>query len=336
MDGTQESARGHLVLTATGFQGHARLLSLGWAALEDLLHQEPELRGLPHGRTGLILCLPDLESRRSRPPPPTTPPQNPEVSHPHRIPPSSPEGRELCAQLTRLGKLSIPEANWSDIRWGHAGPALAIHKALQSLRTRDWNRCLIGGFDSLVDPNALEWLHDVRRLRVPDKPDGIIPGEAASFILLERFDAARERGANTHAVVTEAAATHESHHYMARQTSTALALAEAISRVLSTSHDPAPDQVWLIGDHNGETYRAHEWGCMLVRLAAQFPSLRVNDTWFPASSFGDTGAASMTLGICMAVRAFRRGYHRAPTALITASSDAGLRGALCIGQHETI
>jgi 3-oxoacyl-[acyl-carrier-protein] synthase-1 len=219
---------------------------------------------------------------------------------------------------------------------GTPGPALAIHKALQALRTRNWSRCLIGAFDSLVDANALEWLHDARRLRVPDKPDGIIPGEAASFILLERFDEARDRGANIQAVVTEAAFTHESHHYMARRTSTALALAEAISQVLSTSYDPAPDQAWLIGDHNGETYRAHEWGCLLVRLAARFPSLRVNDTWFPASSFGDTGAASMALGICMAVRAFRRGYHRAPTALITSSSDTGPRGALRIGQHETI
>lgn len=332
-DGTVEPALGHPVLAATGFRGKAKLLCLGWPALEDLLQQEPGFRELSHERTGLLLCLPARELRRPRAREQETPAQ---VNLAGSTPASdgSTGGRELCARLMELAGLPIPPQNHGDAAWGHAGLAPVVRQAVHALRTGQWSRCLIGAIESLVEPDALEWLHEVRRLKSADKADGLLPGEAAAFLLLERFDEARRRGANILAVVTDAAAAEEPHHYLSGRPSTAGAQLEAVARVLSSDHGPTPAEVWLISDHNGETYRAHEWGCFLVRLAARFPSVRVNASWFPAASFGDTGAASMAIGACMAVRAFRRGYHQAPTALICSASDAGLRGMLRLDQYE--
>lgn len=334
-DGSQENARGHPVLSVTGFRGNARLLSLGWAALEDLLRQQPGIRKLQPDRTGLLLCLPSLKSRQV--------PERTRTLHLQHfedesliIPPSSsPGGRDLCARLTQLGRLSVPEANWADTCSGHAGLALMISFALESLRTYRLSQCLIGALDSLVEPAALEWLHGIRRLKLPDKPDGIIPGEAGVFILLERIDEAQRRGVDALATVTQATVAYEPHHLQSGRPSTAKAQAQAFSQVLEMPHAPLPAEVWLLSDHNGETYRAHEWGCLLMRLGSQFPSVRVNATWLPAISFGDTGAASMALSACMAVRAFTRGYHPAPTALLSSSSDTGLRGAVRIESRGT-
>lgn len=333
-DGTEVRVSGHIVRTATGFHGSARLLSLGWSALEDLLRTQPELRTLPHAHTGLLLCLPDPTSRRPRQPADETQAQASQSPPAPRPPALSPGGRELCSHLTRLAGLPIPEHHWGDACQGHAGPALMLHQALLALRTRQWSRCLLGALDSLVDEQALEWLHETGRLKAPDTPDGIVPGEAGVFIMLERFDEARRRGANILAVATEVAVTHEAQHFLTGHPSSALAQVAALSQILSPQHAPAPREVLLINDHNGETYRANEWGSLLIRLAAQFPSVRVNAAWFPAMCFGDTGAASMALGICMATRSFHRGYHRAPTALLLSSSDAGPRGALRLDHPE--
>lgn len=52
--------------------------------------------------------------------------------------------------------------------------------------------------------------------------------------------------------------------------------------------------------------------------------------WHPADCLGDTGAASGPTLICLAVRAFQRGYGGPGGALVTSVSDRGERAAACI------
>ena len=71
-----------------------------------------------------------------------------------------------------------------------------------------------------------------------------------------------------------------------------------------------------------------EWGNAVVRLVAQSPRFAEPVLWYPAASFGDTGAASGAVALCMAIRAFERGYAPAQTATIISSADGSNRAAV--------
>ncbi len=58
--------------------------------------------------------------------------------------------------------------------------------------------------------------------------------------------------------------------------------------------------------------------------------------WYPAGSFGDTGAVGGALAICLATSAFERGYAPAPSVGILSSADAGRRAAALIQMPERI
>jgi 3-oxoacyl-[acyl-carrier-protein] synthase-1 len=84
---------------------------------------------------------------------------------------------------------------------------------------------------------------------------------------------------------------------------------------------------WVVSDHNGEFYRAVDWGNALVRLRARGEAFADPVTWYPATSFGDTGAVSSLVGICLVGRAWSRAYAPASTAVIAAASDGPERAA---------
>ncbi len=89
--------------------------------------------------------------------------------------------------------------------------------------------------------------------------------------------------------------------------------------------------IWLLIDHNGEAYRAADWAYALVRLIAQDYRFREAPVWYPAVSFGDTGAASGIAALGTVLSAFERDYAPAETAVICSSDDGPGRSALIVG-----
>lgn len=306
-DGTEAPAKGHPVDSAAGFRGFAKLLSLGWGALEDLLARD-DLRGLHPERTGIVLCLPDLGARR-----------------PANAPPLGWTAEDLCARLTELASLPIPESNWTGVTSGHAGVLHAVADAVAKLRAGRLERCLVGSVDSLLDPEALGWLLASGRLKTNDRPNGLSPGEAGVFFVLERFDQARRRDAVALATIAGVALGSEPHHALSEGPGSGEGLARVIDELYAAT---GPGSAWLLTDHNGESYRANELGMAMVRLAPKLPAISGARRWFPAASFGETGAASAALAVGLAARAFARGYAEAESAVVLASSDGPARGAL--------
>lgn len=300
-DGTDASIVGHPILTAAGFQGMGKLICLGSAALEDLLEANDIRSEIPE-KIGFSVCL--------RAP----------------LPDAPLDGKRLCSRLSALASLPIPEGNWSYLDEGHAGFAHAIMVASAKLRAGVWHRCLVGGIDSLLDEAALESLIDSGRLKTPDKPDGLQPGEAGAFVLLERFDLAQRRGAKVMAVIAGAAIATEQGHAESEQPCQGAGLTQAILQLFDGSQ--AREGLWLLSDQNGEHFRASELGHTLARASQGVPALGAALRWYPAASFGDTGAASAALAACLSARAFVRGYAPAPSALIVSSSDREHRSAL--------
>jgi hypothetical protein len=83
-------------------------------------------------------------------------------------------------------------------------------------------------------------------------------------------------------------------------------------------------------DLNGEPRRADIWGNALVRARGQQPSLDTLRTLIPATNFGDVGAATGGLFICLALAALARGYAGGDEVLLV-SSAAGDGAARALG-----
>jgi 3-oxoacyl-[acyl-carrier-protein] synthase-1 len=112
---------------------------------------------------------------------------------------------------------------------------------------------------------------------------------------------------------------------------------EGLSKALRGALEALPSGVkvdQVIGDLNGEPYRADELGFSAVRIAKQLSE--PGRVIAPAASWGDVGAASAPLFAGLAVEAARRGYARGPSTLLFAGSEGGDRGAALVYSEPAI
>ena len=84
-------------------------------------------------------------------------------------------------------------------------------------------------------------------------------------------------------------------------------------------------------DLNGEDAREADWGHALVRVRAALGTTP-RFVRIPATSLGDTGAASGAIAICAAVRSHVRAYARAPEILVCSSAETGDVMTACVAR----
>ncbi|MBU8897966.1 hypothetical protein DRW03_32660 [Corallococcus sp. H22C18031201] len=315
-----EPARGIGIPWLTeGFSGHARLAVLATEALLDLLSRtDRELLG---PRCAFHLCAPNgyylqqLAEREAVPP----------ANHEERL--ASYQQRLIPAVLRSARLHATPKVQ--PLALGETGFMLALQDAHRQLEAGTIDSCIIGGVDSLMEPGLVDALDQLRLLKSPGNPVGLLPGEASAFILVERGDTAVRRGARILATMDAPHVDAEPVHRLSRNPALGGALVRCIRRTLASLGEPRDQALRVIAALNGDSYRATDWGHALVTLRAH-GYLGDSPTWYPASSFGETGAASGPLGICMAVRGFERGYLPESSALLWVCGDEGGRGSLLI------
>ena len=110
------------------------------------------------------------------------------------------------------------------------------------------------------------------------------------------------------------------------------AILNAVARSGSLDDDGPP---WIVTDQNGEHYRAMEWGHALVRSLPSHPALADSLLWYPAMSFGDTGAASAGVGAALVLHAFRRDYAPGRKATVLSVSEGPGRAAIILRNCNT-
>ena len=297
--------RGHPAMgVAPGFQGIARFLKLGLMALEDL-GGAIDLAKLNPARIGVILVLPASSAELERAP------------------------GELLNRLCKLGRLEVDPRNTRTVLDGRIGVVNAIREARQRLQSNQIDHCLVGAIDSLLIGARMAELIETEKIKTVDNPVGIVPGEAACFLLIERMGWAKRRGGTIGAVMQtpSVSASPDPEETGPDQQAPGKALSEVMLQALSNVGGAPMTRGTLYADLNGTTPRAVDFGNALVYLAPVYPL----DGWtraFPADSFGETGAASAALAICMAVRTFVRGYSEMNQALIIISSVSGGKAAL--------
>ncbi len=221
-------------------------------------------------------------------------------------------------QAERLSSVEI-------IREGNAGGVLALLKSIALLKRGEMKACIIGGVDSLVEYPSLAWLEEKERLKTDDRPNGLIPGEAAGFLVLELESTAEKRGAPVLGEILSGAHTKEDADIFSDKPLLAKGLSESIRNTLESAQMESNNLNGIICDLNGENYRFKEWGIVQSRVFdGSSPAL---DLWHPAEYIGDIGAASIVVHIAIGVAAIKNNYFNGSNLLIWASSDMGGRGS---------
>jgi len=225
-------------------------------------------------------------------------------------------GARLCAELVRREGLAISPDHQRLVPQGHTSVLSAVAKAAEALAHGRVRRALVLGVDSLVGEDELQWLAFHRRLKTPERPVGLMPGEAAAALLLESEAEARRRQAVPAGFVTAVEVLEPPREI--RDEPPGLLLAHAIEATAAQ----APRIHTIYGDLNGEEWRARQWGTALVRFSQHPPFQGVRQSW-PATSLGDTGAASGAIHLALACRTFLRNPASGDTALVWSQADSG-------------
>lgn len=339
-DGSVSGITGHVVPEVTrGFEGNARLLRLAQAGLTDLRSRihEDFLRSLAQSffylsiadprriYTGLELVL-DESSRQGL---------EQEAQESGQTTFDGDEVRHLlvtAAQLARWpGEIIIRFVSCS----GHAGVAQALAEAIEDLRTNRVTTAIVAGIDTLLAEDTLAWLNNTGRLRTPNLSSGLEPGEAAAFLVIENSDRGTAKHQPVNAIVEDVRLETESGTLLSGEQPRGYGLERTLRTVMDSAKWEEFSPPWVVTDQNGELHRALDWGNAMVRLRACSVGFAAPLLWYPAMSFGDTGAASGGVAVCMVACAFERDYAPSRCAFVLSSSDGPGRAAIVLRSPTT-
>ncbi len=210
---------------------------------------------------------------------------------------------------------------------GHAAGLMAMESARKLLSEGNCEFCLVGGVDSYIDPDTLDWIEDNEQLHIPSNAWGFIPGEAAAFCLL-----CSEKTASRYLLPVKAqllsAATALEKNCIKTET---VCIGEGLTAAVREAIQALPEGTKIhqtYCDQNGEAYRADEFGFMLARLSEHF--IDPSEYIAPADCWGDVGAASGALFVNLFCAAVEKEYGNGPIAVLWSSSEAGERAAVIL------
>jgi 3-oxoacyl-[acyl-carrier-protein] synthase-1 len=235
------------------------------------------------------------------------------------------DARTVLSGVERLVDVPVEVSEVRGFTQGHAAGLVALALATEQIRQGTLEACLVGGVDSYFQPEAMEWLEANRQLVGVDTRSAFIPGEGAGVCVLMAERLSRRLRLDAQAGVLSVSVGVETK----RIKTSDVCLGEGLTATVQGALDGLPPPAQLIDDIicdiNGERYRGEEWGFVCLRLPQYFKAPTAYTS--PASSWGDTGAASGTLFAMLACQAAARGYATGPRTMLWAGSEGGQRAA---------
>jgi 3-oxoacyl-[acyl-carrier-protein] synthase-1 len=214
---------------------------------------------------------------------------------------------------------------------GNPAAIEALDQARRVLQAQPETICIVGGLDSLLDNETLDYFEGDARLKSTTygRHQGLIPGEGMGFLVLESAEFAQRRARRPLAQVLGAGLAREPAPLRSPDPSTFTGLTEACRAALTEAGSTAAPIDAIIGDLNGEFFRAKEWAHTELRCLA--PAAGERQLWHPADCFGDVGAATGALLVNFGVSLLKAGAA-ASRVLCFCSDDDGARGAVVLGR----
>lgn len=316
-----------------GFVGPAKALIIGGYALNGLINKINS-DDLDLERTGIILNLSDgflIDAYAISDSEDGTDSIRPFFSEKREQ-----EYGEFIKQLLDGVGLEIPPSNQKLLFGGRSGLAHALKNAVTSIQNGHFEKCIIGGIDSCIEPQFLAAAAQMTLLKTSTNPNGFIPGEGAGFIILEKISEEKIQGEESKAIIGSVAVQFESENAnrLSDDSPVLTALTETINTVMAHALTSGQKIGLIIGDLNGDEYKAMEWGYASIRLENKY-NLGSLPLWLPAINFGETGAAAGVFAICMCIKGFQRGYSSSEKGtLIFLSGDNGEKAALTLFRNK--
>ena len=207
---------------------------------------------------------------------------------------------------------------------GRAAGLAAVHKASAAIASGRIAGALVGGVDSLIRPKTYERLTAAGFVKGPANDRGILPGEAAAFLVIEKQPLNGRRLAliQSSSIADEPTVGTDSPNQ-----------AQGLTRAVREARSAASvsDMPLFICDLNGDRYRALEWGLVFARalgdLRWRYDLATSGKLWHPADCIGDTGAASGLVNCVWAAEALHKGYALTDQVLVWGASEERLRAA---------
>ena len=231
---------------------------------------------------------------------------------------------KLSDEVKKLSTESYLISETAIIAKGHSAGLMAFESASQEIIKRTCEFCLIGGVDSYIDPDTLDWLEDNEQVHMPSNAWGFLPGEAAAFCLICSRNTAHKYNLPIRAQLVAISTALEKNKIKTKT----VCIGEGLTQAVRNTLEALPKEFridYTVCDQNGEAYRADEFGFMLARLSEYF--IDPSDFMAPADCWGDVGAASGPLFINLIIFAAEKGYARGPHTLLWTSSEGGERTA---------
>jgi 3-oxoacyl-[acyl-carrier-protein] synthase-1 len=238
-------------------------------------------------------------------------------------------GQSREAFLQAVTQSIEPRVAYSEIAPdGGAGIADALRIAGDLLWRGDVDSCLVGGVDSLINPQDVQRLRATSRMLEPDNPQGLIPSEGAAFLLVSLTN----RSGRAMAQVVGTGTALEQDNVLGPRFSRGLAFETALQAAISSASTPESNISLRVSTVNGEHYAV--WESMF--FATRFYRTRRErlPLWYTAASVGELGAASGAAAVMLAAMGIGGGYAPGPFAMCESASETGLRGACLIGPAE--
>ena len=232
--------------------------------------------------------------------------------------------RWLLPFLERRLGWSLPTDRVWIIQQGRTSVFRGLAEARQLMTRQGVSRCVVAGVESAVDETSVSWLYKTRRLKTPENPDGLYPGEAAAAA--EIF-AVPQRSVDD-VRITGLGFGEEPNPIGTSRPCRADGLTAAVRAALAEAQLDFGDLDGRISDVTGEQYYFREASLVLSRLLRRhknsFP------LWHCADAIGDVGATVGAVLLGLAATALRKGYAPGPNLICQTSAESGERAAAIV------
>jgi 3-oxoacyl-[acyl-carrier-protein] synthase-1 len=213
---------------------------------------------------------------------------------------------------------------------GSCSAQLSLGRAADLLAKPSIRRCVVGAVDTQLQLRTIRWHEAHSRLKCSYITDGLIPAEAACFVVLESEPTARARGAKILARIASVNVAREAATILSDRPNTAAGLTKVVRATLAEGGVRPGDVGMVWSDLNGESYRAREWAFAEVRLGFTTST----ELMHPADCHGDLGAATDAGLLGLAALSHATGWSDGKPLLVISGSEGGLRAASLLTASE--
>lgn len=213
---------------------------------------------------------------------------------------------------------------------------VALRAAGQALETRACEQAVVIGVDSLVEEANVDQVLGEGRLKSGAQPNGFHPGEGAAALVLRRAPLAPGGPVTERMRIESAEIEVEPREPSVPPRPSQAALVRVLAKFLAAGDSVMEHVGGLLTDLNGEPHRVQVLWQALHQLGQPAARLRDCEQWHVAESFGELGAATIPFQLCVATRAFARGYAPGPQLLAVCADESGAAVAVRVSRPEPL